>query len=58
MLAGTRMPRIRVASMRTANASPTPSCLSGVTSDSANPRNTAIMMAAALLITRPVRATP
>ena len=59
MVAGTSTMRTIVASTRTATASPRPnSLICRMSKPSTKDRNTAIMIAAAAVITRPVVATP
>ena len=56
MVAGTRTRRTTVASRKIAVARPSPIILIPGSSPSMKPKKTAIMMSAALVITRPVRA--
>jgi hypothetical protein len=56
--AGSRMVRTTVASSRTANASPTPSCFIEVCRSVAKVRKTKTMMIAALVMTPAERAMP
>jgi hypothetical protein len=58
IVAGTSTRRTTVASMRTATAIPTPIIFTVTFGSSAKPTNTAIMIAAALVMTRPVAARP
>ena len=58
MKAGTRMPRTRVASIRTASAMVKPSALRKVMLDSAKAPNTATMIRAAPVMIPPVSPIP
>ena len=58
MVAGTRTIRITVASRKIATAMPTPSIFTTTSTSVAKPRKTATMIAAALVITFPVEASP
>ena len=58
MKAGTRVPRMSVASISTASASPTPSSLMNVICDVAKAMNTTDSRPAAAVTMRPVRSSP
>ncbi len=58
MLAGSRTPRTTVASMRTATASPTPTCFIDTCESVAKVLNTATMITAALVTTPAVEVMP
>jgi hypothetical protein len=58
MTPGTRTIRTSVASMSTATARPRPICFTETFAPATKDRNTTIMIAAAAVITRAVRASP
>lgn len=58
MVAGTMSTRTKVASSATASARPTPIALTTTTRANANAMNAVTMIAAALVISRPLRSRP